>query len=33
VIEVNGVPGWKALRQVTGCDVADEIIRSLEQYQ
>jgi ribosomal protein S6--L-glutamate ligase len=30
VIEVNGVPGWKALRQVTGCDVADKIVRSLE---
>ncbi|MBI5761132.1 MAG: RimK family alpha-L-glutamate ligase [Planctomycetales bacterium] len=30
VIEVNGVPGWKALFRVTGCDVADEIIRNLE---
>jgi ribosomal protein S6--L-glutamate ligase len=32
VIEVNAVPGWKALGQVTGCDVAGEIIRSLEQH-
>lgn len=32
VIEVNGVPGWKALRQVTGCDVAEEVIRSLEKH-
>ncbi len=30
VIEVNGVPGWQAFRRVTGCDVADEIIRFLE---
>lgn len=31
VIEVNGVPGWKALQKVTGCDVAAAVIRSLEQ--
>ncbi|MGQ0636021.1 MAG: ATP-grasp domain-containing protein [Planctomycetaceae bacterium] len=31
VIEVNGVPGWQALRRVTGCDVAAEVVRSLER--
>jgi ribosomal protein S6--L-glutamate ligase len=31
VIEVNAVPGWKALQRVTGCDVAAALIRSLEQ--
>lgn len=31
VIEVNGVPGWQALSRVTGCDVATEVIRSLER--
>lgn len=30
VIEVNGVPGWRALARVTGCDVARELIQSLE---
>lgn len=30
VIEVNGVPGWKAFSRVTGCDVAVELIHSLE---
>ena len=30
VIEVNGVPGWKALSRVTGCDVADRLIEALE---
>lgn len=30
VIEVNGVPGWRALTRVTGCDVATEVIRTLE---
>ena len=30
VIEVNGVPGWKALSRVTGCDVAAAVVRSLE---
>lgn len=30
VIEVNGVPGWRALQRVTGCDVAAEVVRSLE---
>ena len=30
VIEVNGVPGWRALARVTSCDVASEIIHSLE---
>lgn len=32
VIEVNGVPGWQALQRVTGCDVALEVIQSIEQY-
>jgi ribosomal protein S6--L-glutamate ligase len=31
VIEVNGVPGWRALARVTGCDVAREVVCSLEQ--
>jgi len=31
VIEVNGVPGWRALARVTNCDVAAELIRSLER--
>lgn len=33
VIEVNGVPGWRALARVTSCDVAKEIISSLERRQ
>jgi ribosomal protein S6--L-glutamate ligase len=31
VIEVNGVPGWRALARVTACDVARELIQSLER--
>ncbi|MSR58306.1 MAG: RimK family alpha-L-glutamate ligase [Planctomycetaceae bacterium] len=31
VIEANGVPGWQALRRVTGCDVAGAVIDSLER--
>ena len=31
VIEVNGVPGWRALARVTACDVAHEMIHSLER--
>ena len=31
VIEVNAVPGWRALAPVTGVDVADEIVRHLEE--
>jgi ribosomal protein S6--L-glutamate ligase len=31
VIEVNGVPGWRALARVTHCDVAYELIDSLER--
>jgi RimK family alpha-L-glutamate ligase len=31
VIEVNAVPGWRALAPVTGVDVADEIVRQLEE--
>jgi RimK family alpha-L-glutamate ligase len=30
VIEVNAVPGWRALAPVTGVDVATEIVRHLE---
>lgn len=30
VIEVNAVPGWRALRKVTGIDVAAEMIGALE---
>jgi len=32
VIEVNGVPGWQALKRVTGIDVAGEVIASLERH-
>lgn len=32
VIEVNGVPGWQALRRVTGIDVAAELMLSLEHH-
>ena len=32
VIEVNGVPGWRALNKVAHCDVALEVIRSLETH-
>ena len=32
VIEVNGVPGWQALKRVTGIDVAAEVITSLEHH-
>ena len=31
VIEVNGVPGWRAFARVTGCDVAARVIESLER--
>ena len=31
VIEVNGVPGWRALARVTACDVAGELIQSLQR--
>jgi len=30
VIEVNAVPGWRAFSRITGCDVADRLIESLE---
>jgi ribosomal protein S6--L-glutamate ligase len=33
VIEVNGVPGWRALARVTGCDVAREVVFSLERMR
>jgi ribosomal protein S6--L-glutamate ligase len=33
VIEVNGVPGWRALARVTTCDVARELIESIELAQ
>jgi ribosomal protein S6--L-glutamate ligase len=26
VLEVNGIPGWKGLQEVTGLDVAGELI-------
>lgn len=29
VIEVNGVPGWKALRTATGCDVAVQLLTAI----
>jgi ribosomal protein S6--L-glutamate ligase len=29
VIEVNAVPGWRALGSVTGIDVASAVIRHL----
>jgi glutathione synthase/RimK-type ligase-like ATP-grasp enzyme len=33
VLEVNAVPGWRALAPVTGVDVATETVRFLvEQY-
>jgi len=31
VIEVNAVPGWRAFRRATGCDVAGAMIGSLER--
>ena len=30
VLEVNAVPGWRALARVTGVDVAAELIAALE---
>jgi RimK family alpha-L-glutamate ligase len=32
VIEVNAVPGWKALAPVTGIDIAKEIVHSLREH-
>ena len=29
VLEVNAVPGWRALARTTGVDVAAEILRTL----
>ena len=31
VIEVNAVPGWQALARVTGLDIAQQLIESLER--
>jgi glutathione synthase/RimK-type ligase-like ATP-grasp enzyme len=31
VIEVNAVPGWRALAPVTGVDVAGCLVRHLEE--
>jgi RimK family alpha-L-glutamate ligase len=31
VLEVNGIPGWRALQQATGVDVADAIVECLER--
>jgi len=33
VLEVNAVPGWRALGRATGTDVAGEIIRSLTPHE
>jgi ribosomal protein S6--L-glutamate ligase len=33
VIEVNAVPGWRALQRVTGVPVADNVIEYLEKQQ
>jgi ribosomal protein S6--L-glutamate ligase len=33
VLEVNAVPGWRALAPVTGVDVAVETLRFLEEYR
>jgi RimK family alpha-L-glutamate ligase len=30
VLEVNGIPGWRALQQTTDTDVAEAIVRQLE---
>jgi len=27
ILEVNGAPGWQALKQATGVDIAEEIVR------
>lgn len=32
VIEVNAVPGWRAFGKVTGIDVAERVIRSIETH-
>jgi ribosomal protein S6--L-glutamate ligase len=29
-LEVNAVPGWKALSQATGIDIADRVLRFVE---
>jgi len=31
VLEVNGIPGWRALQQATGVDVANAIVECLER--
>jgi len=31
VLEVNAVPGWKALSRVTGIDVAAEILNGMRE--
>jgi RimK family alpha-L-glutamate ligase len=33
VLEVNAVPGWRALSKATGIDVATEIVRFLDDYR
>jgi tetrahydromethanopterin:alpha-L-glutamate ligase len=33
VLEVNAVPGWRALSQVTGIDIAAEILRALRDFR
>jgi ribosomal protein S6--L-glutamate ligase len=32
VLEVNAVPGWRALSSVTGVDVAAEVLRFVASY-
>lgn len=32
VLEVNAVPGWKALASVTGIDVAERLVQSIERH-
>jgi len=31
VLEVNGIPGWRALQGATGLDIADAIVACLER--
>jgi ribosomal protein S6--L-glutamate ligase len=33
VLEVNAVPGWRALSQVTGVDIAAEILKALRDFR
>ena len=31
VVEVNGIPGWRALQAATGVDVADRLVARVEE--